>query len=61
MMAALTEEDEGVVGLLVARAEGVPVSALAKSMGISPDALKMRIMRVRKRLRARLDELRRGG
>ena len=61
MMAALTEEDEGVVGLLVARAEGVPVSALAKSMGISPDALKMRVMRVRKRLRARLDELRRGG
>jgi len=29
-------------------------------MGISPDALKMRTMRARKRLRARLDDLRRG-
>jgi RNA polymerase sigma-70 factor (ECF subfamily) len=60
MLAALAEEDEEVVGLLVARAEGVSVATLAISMGISPDALKMRVMRVRKRLRARLAEMRRG-
>ena len=46
--------------LLIARAEGVSVEALAETMGISPDALKMRTMRARKRLRARLDDLRRG-
>lgn len=61
MLAALTEEDDDVVNLLVARAEGVSVATLAATMGISPDALKMRVMRVRKRLRARLEELRRGG
>jgi len=60
MLAALTEEDDELVSLLVARAEGVSVATLATSMGISPDALKMRVMRVRKRLRARLAELRRG-
>ena len=60
MLAALTEEEDEVVNLLVARAEGVPVATLATSMGISPDALKMRVMRVRKRLRARLAELRKG-
>jgi RNA polymerase sigma-70 factor (ECF subfamily) len=60
MLAVLTEEDDEVVGLLVARAEGVSVATLAASAGISPDALKMRVMRVRKRLRARLAELRRG-
>lgn len=60
MLAALTEEDDEVVQILVARADGVPVEALAASMGISPDALKMRTMRARKRLRARLEKLRRG-
>jgi DNA-directed RNA polymerase specialized sigma24 family protein len=30
-------------------------------MDISPDALKMRVMRARKRLRARLEEMRGGG
>lgn len=58
MMAALIEEDDEVVRILVARAEGVPGETLARSMGITPDALKMRIMRARKRLRARLVELR---
>ena len=61
MLAALTVEDDEIVQLLVARAEGVPVEALAVTMGISPDALKMRTMRARKRLRARLDDMRRGG
>ena len=60
MLAALTDEDAEVVQLLVSRAEGVPVETLAASMGISPDALKMRTMRARKRLKARLEELRRG-
>ncbi len=58
MMAALIEEDDEVVRILVARAEGVPGETLARSMGITSDALKMRIMRARKRLRARLVELR---
>jgi RNA polymerase sigma-70 factor (ECF subfamily) len=60
MLAALTAEDDEVVRLLVARADGVSVETLADSMGISPDALKMRTMRARKRLRARLDQLRSG-
>jgi RNA polymerase sigma-70 factor (ECF subfamily) len=58
MMAALAEEDDEVIQILVARAEGVPGERLAESMGISVDALKMRVMRMRKRLRARLTELR---
>lgn len=61
MMAALADEDAEVVELLTARAEGVTVEALAARMEISPDALKMRVMRARKRLRARLAEMRRGG
>jgi RNA polymerase sigma-70 factor (ECF subfamily) len=60
MMAALVEEDDEVVRILVARAEGVPGEKIAGSMGISADALKMRVMRARKRLRARLDRLRAG-
>lgn len=58
MLAALSDEDDEVVQILVARAEGVPGETLAGSMGISVDALKMRVMRARKRLRARLAELR---
>ena len=61
MIAALAVEDEEVIRLLVARATGVSVEALAREMNISPDALKMRTMRARKRLRGRLDDLRRGG
>ena len=60
MLAALTVEDDEVVELLVARAEGVSVETLAGTLGISPDALKMRTMRARRRLRVRLDDLRRG-
>jgi RNA polymerase sigma-70 factor (ECF subfamily) len=58
MMAALAEEDDEVIQILVARAEGVSGEKLAQSLGISADALKMRVMRMRKRLRARLSELR---
>ncbi len=61
MLAALADEDAEVVQLLVARAEGVSVERLAAAMEISPDALKMRVMRARKRLRARLEEIRTGG
>jgi RNA polymerase sigma-70 factor (ECF subfamily) len=60
MLAALEEEDEEVIDLLMARADGVTVEELALSMKISQGALKMRLLRVRKRLRQRLDDLRRG-
>ena len=60
MLAALADEDDEVVQLLTARANGVSVETLAVEMKISPDALKMRVMRARKRLRTRLDEMRRG-
>ncbi len=60
MLAALQDEDAEVVELLVARANGVAVAALADRLGVSEAALKMRLMRVRKRLRQRLDELRLG-
>ena len=58
MLAALIEEDDEVVRILVAQAEGVSGERLAGTMGISTDALKMRVMRARKRLRARLAVLR---
>lgn len=61
MLAVLSEEDGEIVGILVARADGVPVAELAATMGISSEALKMRVMRARKRLRSRLAELRAGG
>ena len=58
VMAALAEEDDEAIQILIARAEGVSGEKLAQSLGISVDALKMRVMRMRKRLRARLSELR---
>ncbi len=60
MLAALEDEDEEVVELLVARAEGTSVAELAGRMELSEAALKMRLMRVRKRLRKRLEQLRIG-
>lgn len=57
MLAALDHEDEEVVRLLVARAEGVSVQKLAEDLDLSPAALKMRLMRARKRLRKCLDAL----
>ena len=61
MLAALEGEDREVVELLIARAEGTSVEELAASTGLSEGALKMRLMRARKRLRERLAELRAGG
>lgn len=58
MLAALEDQDTEVVELLVARAEGVPVEELARRSGLTEGALKMRLMRARKRLRSRLAELR---
>jgi RNA polymerase sigma-70 factor (ECF subfamily) len=59
MLAALEDEDAEVVELLMARADGISVEALAARTGLSEGALKMRLMRARKRLRDRLEELRR--
>ena len=58
MLAALDSEDAEVVELLVARAEGTSVEELAGRLEVSEGALKMRLMRARKRLRERLEELR---
>jgi RNA polymerase sigma-70 factor (ECF subfamily) len=61
MLAALDDEDPEVVELLVARANGETVEHMAARLELSEGALKMRLMRVRKRLRSRLEELRGGG
>jgi len=61
MLAALDREDAEVVELLVARANGETVEHMAARLELSEGALKMRLMRVRKRLRTRLEALRRGG
>jgi len=61
MLAALEEEDREVVDLLMARADGVSVEELAQRTGLSQGALKMRLLRLRGRLRERLEALRRGG
>ena len=58
MLASLEKEDAETVELLIARAEGVPVQQLADRMDLSPAALKMRLLRARKRLHSRLQELR---
>lgn len=60
MVTALAAEDQECVSLLVARAEGVPASELARKLGVTPVALRMRALRVRKRLQKRLDRLRKG-
>jgi len=60
MLAAMADEDEEVVRLLVARANGMSMDALAGEIGVSVPALKMRLMRARKRLRTRLEQLRKG-
>lgn len=57
MLSVLEPEDREVVELLEARADGVPVGDLARRVGLSEGALKMRLMRVRKRLRRRLEKL----
>jgi len=61
MLAALENEDVETVELLVARAEGASIQELAANLGLSPAALKMRLLRARKRLYSRLQELRSAG
>jgi RNA polymerase sigma-70 factor (ECF subfamily) len=60
MLAVLDSEDPEVVELLVAKADGESFASMAERLELSEGALKMRLMRVRKRLRKRLDELRTG-
>ncbi len=60
MLAAIEQEDSETIDLLNARAEGVPIAELATSAGIAEAAMKMRLMRIRKRLRKRLEDLRTG-
>lgn len=60
MLAALEEEDEEILRLLRARSEGVSIAELAAAEGIAEAAMKMRLMRVRKRLRKRLEAMRQG-
>lgn len=60
MMTALDSEDAEVVELLVAKANGESIAEMAERLDLSEGALKMRLMRVRKRLRKKLEELRLG-
>jgi RNA polymerase sigma-70 factor (ECF subfamily) len=60
MLTALDTEDPEVVELLVAKANGESIEAMAGRLELSEGALKMRLMRARKRLRKKLDELRSG-
>ena len=61
MLTVLDSEDPEVVELLVAKAHGESIASMAERLSLSEGALKMRLMRVRKRLRTRLEELRLGG
>lgn len=58
MLEALGDEEENLVEVLAARAEGVSIEELAQRKGLSEGALKMRLTRARKRLRQRLEDLR---
>lgn len=60
MMTALDSEDAEVVELLIAKADGESIQSMAERLELSEGALKMRLMRVRKRLRKRLEDLRLG-
>lgn len=60
MLTVLDSEDPEVVELLMAKADGESIASMAARLDLSVGALKMRLMRVRKRLRQRLEELRLG-
>lgn len=60
MLTVLDSEDPEVVELLVAKANGESIECMAGRLELSEGALKMRLMRVRKRLRKRLEDLRLG-
>ncbi len=64
MLAALEAEDEASRRLVLARADGVGIAELAAREGLSVGAVKMRLLRIRQRLRGRLEAMRdrgRGG
>lgn len=61
MMKALATEDQESVDLVVARAGGASIQELAERLGVSEAAFKMRLVRLRKRLRAQLERLRESG
>jgi len=60
MLAVLDDEDPETVDLMTAKAHGESIASMAARLEISEGALKMRLMRVRKRLRKKLDSLRAG-
>ena len=60
MLTVLDTEDAEVVELLVAKAHGESIESMAGRLELSEGALKMRLMRARKRLRKKLKELRLG-
>jgi len=61
MLAALEAENSEGRELILAKANGVSIAELADRLGLSEGAVKMRLLRIRQRLRARLDNLRGGG
>lgn len=60
MVAVLDTEDPETVELMTAKAAGESIASIAATLEISEAALKMRMMRVRKRLRKKLEALRTG-
>jgi RNA polymerase sigma-70 factor (ECF subfamily) len=60
MLAVLEAEDEESRTLVLARAGGVSVAELARRLGLSEGAVKMRLLRARQRLRRRLEAIREG-
>ena len=54
MLAILDAEDPESRRLVLARADGVGIAELAARTGLSEGAVKMRLLRIRKRLRERL-------
>jgi RNA polymerase sigma-70 factor (ECF subfamily) len=60
MLTVLDSEDSEVVELLVAKADGESIASMAERLSLSEAAVKMRLMRVRKRLRKKLEDLRLG-
>lgn len=58
MVTALSMEEEGTLAMLRDRAAGVSTRDMAGQLGISEDAVKMRLARTRRRLRGRLLKIR---
>ena len=57
---AFQDLDEESKALLIARAEGRQATDLAAELGLTPEAVRMRLMRARQRLRARVQDLEEG-